>query len=306
MVGNSIEVIIPVRNMADHLPKVLQPLLAQLADGDRISVVDDASTDDTEAVARSLGANVVSLTASQGPYYARQVVASRSSADILLFVDGRSRPRPGLLDAHRALQANDGVALSCTHVRTLSGSTLAGRIAPLADNFSIPRMGAVPGKPGYFPTANLGVDRTAFEKVGGFRKMRSGGDADICWRIQEQSLGTMAVHPDVLMDWEPRTTLRELLSQFKRYGRGTVYLRWAYRIDAGVGGGSSPSRRTLSESWRMTKAGLPRTPLEFMALLVTGAMFQFGYWSEKLGRTEYLAPVHYDLGAADSSSAHTG
>ena len=32
MVGQTIEVIIPVRDMADHLPKLLRPILDQLAD----------------------------------------------------------------------------------------------------------------------------------------------------------------------------------------------------------------------------------------------------------------------------------
>lgn len=51
----TIEVIIPVRDMAEHLPKLLRPLYDQMSDGDRVTVVDDASRDDTEAVARSLG-----------------------------------------------------------------------------------------------------------------------------------------------------------------------------------------------------------------------------------------------------------
>ena len=38
MAGKTIEVIIPVRDMADHLPKLLQPLLDQLAAGDRVTV----------------------------------------------------------------------------------------------------------------------------------------------------------------------------------------------------------------------------------------------------------------------------
>ena len=37
-------------------------------------------------------------------------------------------------------------------------------------------IGMVPPKPDYYPTANLGIDRTAFAKVGGFRAMRGGGD----------------------------------------------------------------------------------------------------------------------------------
>src|SRR5687767_14890834 len=141
MVGQTIEVIIPVRDMADHLPKLLAPILDQLADGDRVTVVDDASTDDTAAVARSLGANVVTVTNSRGPYYARQLAASESRSDILLFTDGRCRPLPGLLAAHRELQQQPGVALSCTNVRTVTGPTIAARMAAAMQPFMLPRGG---------------------------------------------------------------------------------------------------------------------------------------------------------------------
>src|SRR5262245_46149750 len=98
------------RDMAGDVAKLLRPLLGQLVDGDRVTLGNGASRDDTEAVARSLGADVVTLEGSRGPYYARQVAASRSTADILLFTDARCRTLPGLLDAHRELQRQQGVA----------------------------------------------------------------------------------------------------------------------------------------------------------------------------------------------------
>jgi glycosyltransferase involved in cell wall biosynthesis len=296
VVNTSVEVIIPVRNMAEHLPKVLGPLRAQFTGDDVVTVIDDASTDDTAAVARSLGAKVVSLTESRGPYYARQIVARRSAADILLFIDGRCRPLPGLIDAHRELQSRPGVALSCTDVRTLSGPTPAARVAALLQPFSVPTRGAVPGKPPYYPTANLGIDRTAFESVGGFRAMRSGGDADICWRIQEQGLGTMAVDPRILMEWEPRTSVRELARQWKRYGRGTAYLRWAYRMDPVAQTAAKPSiASTLSSALGELRTELRKSPAQLVAGAAINVMFQYGYHAEKRKRSEFTMPKTYDL-----------
>jgi hypothetical protein len=92
-------------------------------------------------------------------------------------------------------------------------------------------IGMVPPKPDYYPTANLGIDAVAFRQVGGFRAMRGGGDLDICWRIQEQKLGTIATDTRVLMEWEPRTSLRDLASQWKRYGHSNAYIRWVSRQD---------------------------------------------------------------------------
>jgi glycosyltransferase involved in cell wall biosynthesis len=289
--------------MADHLPKLLQPLLDQIADGDRVTVVNDASTDETETVARSLGANVVTLTNSQGPYYARQVAASRSAADTLLFIDGRCRPLPGLLDAHRELQRQPGVALSCTNVRTVSGPTVAARMAAKMQPFMLPRgggamkatIGMVPPKPDYYPTANLGIDRIAFAKVGGFRLMRGGGDLDICWRIQEQALGTIATDTRVLMEWEPRASVRDMASQWKRYGHSNAYMRWAHRNDGGSAGEHSAPRHSPVEAWTTLRAELRRPASELAANAVVGVAFQYGFISAWLKRSEFEMPVHFEI-----------
>jgi glycosyltransferase involved in cell wall biosynthesis len=303
MAGQTIEVIIPVRDMADHLPKLVRPLVEQLAEGDRVTVVNDASSDETEAVARSLGAEVITLTNSHGPYYARQLAASRSSADILLFVDGRCRPLPGLLDAHRELQRDARVALSCTNVRTLSGPTIAAQMAAKMQPFMLPRsggamkatIGMTPPKPDYYPTANLGIDRLAFTKVGGFRAMRGGGDLDICWRIQEQSLGTIATDTRVLMEWEPRASIRELASQWKRYGRSNAYIRWAHRQDSASRGQHSAPAHSLAEAWVTVRAELRRPLIELAANAVVGLAFQYGYFTAILKRSEFEMPVHIQV-----------
>lgn len=305
MVSPTIEVIIPVRDMADHLPRLLRPLVEQLGAGDRVTVVDDASVDDTQAVARKSGAHVVPLTTSRGPYFARQVAASRSTADILLFVDGRCRPLPGLLEAHRDLQRRPEVALSCTNVRTLSGPTIAARMAARMQPFMLPRgggamkatIGMVPPKPDYYPTANLGIDRTAFWGVGGFRAMRGGGDLDICWRIQEQGLGTIATDTRILMEWEPRASIRDLASQWKRYGHSNAYIRWANRHDGGTDPDHPAPRHSLVDGWRTLQAELRRPPSELAANAVVGLAFQYGYLSAWAKRSQFEPPVHIDVAA---------
>lgn len=303
MADPTIEVIIPVRDMADHLPKLLRPTLDQLGDGDRVTVVNDASADDTEKVARDLGANVVTVTQSRGPYYARQLAASKSTADILLFTDGRCRPLPGLLEAHRVLQQQPGVALSCTNVRTVSGPTLAARMAAAMQPFMLPRgggamkatIGMVPPKPDYYPTANLGIDRIAFAKVGGFRAMRGGGDLDICWRIQEQTGGTIATDTRVLMEWEPRASMRDMGSQWKRYGHSNAYLRWAHRHEGGAEGAPATAKLSPVEAWTTLRAELRRPISELAANAVVGLAFQYGFISAWLKRSEFEMPARFEV-----------
>jgi hypothetical protein len=78
--GEVTEVIIPVRNMADQLPKVLPPLLDQRADGDVVTVVNAASTDNSEAVARSLAGQCRDVDQKSRSFYLRQIAAGRSAA----------------------------------------------------------------------------------------------------------------------------------------------------------------------------------------------------------------------------------
>jgi cellulose synthase/poly-beta-1,6-N-acetylglucosamine synthase-like glycosyltransferase len=154
----------------------------------------------------------------------------------------------------------------------------------------------VPGLPDFYPTANLGIDRTAFERVGGFRTMRNADDADICWRIQDQSLGTVAVDTRVLMEWEPRTTMRELISQWKRYGVSTAYAKWVYQDYPSAQYGAVEA---VMDKLRVQPDRLRGKPIAVAARSVVDAAFMFGYWSTKLRSARFTMPVPYDLTSAD-------
>jgi glycosyltransferase involved in cell wall biosynthesis len=239
------DVIVPVRNMAAQLEACIGPVVEQLSGNDRVVVVDDASTDATGRTAEELGAAVLRVKESRGPYFARHLAAMESTADTLLFIDGRSRPLPGLVEAHEALLMRPGVALSCTETRTRGGPSLAERISAKRQPFALNGYVGVPMRLDFFPTCNLGVRAEAYRQVGGFRHMRSGGDADLCWRIQKAGLGGMAADPRVLMEWEPRTSLKDTLEQWYRYGKSTRYLEWVWPDQ-------SPKSTGRGVDWRRT------------------------------------------------------
>ena len=288
MTGKSIEIIIPIRNMADQLHLCVSPLLAQCSGLDVVTVVDDASTDRTAETARALGARVLSVKSSAGPYHARELAARESSADILLFVDGRCRPLPGLVDSHRAMHADEGIALSCTATRTRTGPTLAARVAGGQQPFSLDSYIGVRGRMDYYPTANLGINAAAFRAVGGFRAMRSGADADICWRIQQSSLGGLAADQRVLMEWEPRSSLRDLAGQWYRYGQSAAYLEWLYAAEQSpiLGKWDSLSEMLSERAKRMLAA----TVTENAASVLINSVYLLGYWRAKRVHDEFTPP----------------
>ena len=229
----SLTVIIAAHNSEELLPECLNSVLGQLTPGDCVVVVDDGSSDTTASLAARLGAEIISQPKSQGPYNARNAGAARSSTDGLIFFDTRCVARPGWLEGHRTLLSMGPHALSYGEVTVAGGSRLAEELIRELHPFAISNYAHHEYLP-YFPTCNLGVRRTAFEAVGGFKPVRSGGDADFCWRVQEAGQGTIGLEPATLVDWRPRKELKQLMEQYWRYGVSTVQLSSSRGADVGL------------------------------------------------------------------------
>ena len=83
----NISVIIPVYNRAALLPRVLKPLLAAKEQIREVIVVDDGSTDQTVAVAESLGARVIKSQRNRNANLCRNRGAQAATGELLLFLD---------------------------------------------------------------------------------------------------------------------------------------------------------------------------------------------------------------------------
>ena len=108
----TISVIMPAYRAAALLPRVLAPLIAMRDAGeiDEVIVVDDVSPDDTAAVARALGAEVLVMPKNGGPGAARNLAATVAKGDILWLVDSDVIAWPGGGALIRAAFAEPGVA----------------------------------------------------------------------------------------------------------------------------------------------------------------------------------------------------
>ncbi|MEN1941718.1 glycosyltransferase family 2 protein [Luteimonas sp. MJ174] len=91
-----ISVILPAKNEADGLRLTLPALRALLPDAELI-VVDDGSTDDTEAVARELGTKVLSSPYSMGNGAAIKRGARAAGGDVLVFMDADGQHDPACI-----------------------------------------------------------------------------------------------------------------------------------------------------------------------------------------------------------------
>jgi GT2 family glycosyltransferase len=102
-------VVVVAHQSADHLPALLDALRGQLAPGDEIVVVDNASRDESAAVARRAGAGapvtVIETGANLGFAGGCHVGARATSAPLLLFINPDSHPEAGCLAHLRAAEA---------------------------------------------------------------------------------------------------------------------------------------------------------------------------------------------------------
>jgi GT2 family glycosyltransferase len=91
-------VIVPVHDGADFLPSCLGALTATARPDTEIIVVDDASHDDSAAVAARYGVRVIRLEHNVGAAGARNRGAGEAAGDVLVFIDADVEVAPDTLE----------------------------------------------------------------------------------------------------------------------------------------------------------------------------------------------------------------
>ena len=194
-----------------------------LRPGDELLVADNTP----EGVLAERHAEGFRTVVTRQPYSARNEAAARARNDWLLFTDADCRPRPDLLDAYFEPPPGDREGALAGEIVAADPEsrppTLAERYAADRRLLSSALFLAHPYRP-MGVTANLLVRRAAFQAVDGFAEgIRSGGDADLCWRLQDAGWA-IAHRPAAIVAHEHRTTVRALLRQSARTAAGTRWL----------------------------------------------------------------------------------
>ncbi|HEY5974423.1 MAG TPA: mycofactocin biosynthesis glycosyltransferase MftF [Geobacteraceae bacterium] len=220
----TVSIVIPVKDRADELQRCLDSL-ARLdfpAEQLEIIVVDDGSRDQSAAVARQCGAQVVpSGGTGRGPAAARNVGARAATGDILAFIDSDCTASPGWLAELLPAFVDPQTAAVGGLVDGMCTESAVDRYETVMSSLSLgtrERSGNSGDDTFYLPSCNLLVRRAAFMAVGCFRdEMHVGEDVDLTWRLRDSGW-TITYLPEGRVFHEHRSTLRSFMSRRFDYG----------------------------------------------------------------------------------------
>lgn len=176
-----VSVIVPNYNYAESLRVCLRALLEQTYPNLEVVVVDDASTDDSVAVAGALGVRVIRLADNGGCARARNAGAAHTTGDILFYVDSDLAMAPdGVAQAVAILQADPAVGAVCgvEDPEPLLHDTLVARYRGLQYHYW---SASGEGDITVLCPAMLAIPRAVYEEIGPFN--------EALWQTEEIDYG---------------------------------------------------------------------------------------------------------------------
>jgi glycosyltransferase involved in cell wall biosynthesis len=183
-----VSAIIPAYNSAAFLARAIRSALAQDYPNKQVIVVDDGSTDNTEEIAKSFGAEIIYVRQENaGPAAARNRGIKETRAEYIAFLDSDDEWLPGRLSkCIQPMIEDDSIGLTycLSFVRRLDGrEEIYGRIAR-----ETPLHRSMIFQPRTQSTPATTCRRSILEQVGGFdRDLKRCQDHDLWIRIRECS-----------------------------------------------------------------------------------------------------------------------
>jgi GT2 family glycosyltransferase len=225
----TVSVVIPFVGSADDLRRVIVDLEGLTwAAGDELVIADNRHPGAPSLAGTPLppGARIVRADQLPGPGAARNAGAAVASGDWLVFLDGDTRPAPGLLDAYFDPAPGERSAILAGRIVDVAArSTLLARHDVARQRMSQDM--TLRRRSPYAQTANCAVLRSAFESVKGFDEEARGEDADLCFRLF-QAGWKLEERTQASVEHLSREAFGPWLSQQLRHGRAAAWLdrRW--------------------------------------------------------------------------------
>jgi glycosyltransferase involved in cell wall biosynthesis len=184
----SVSVIIPTYNYGRFIAEAIESVLEQTVKPLEIIVVDDGSTDETEAEVARFGKQVRYIKQeNQGVCSARNCGVAESRGSFILFQDADDTSEPTRIEKQLAIFDNDSeIGLVHCGLREFSESSnghgkidIDGMEGWVADELLLWERPVIVG-----PGGTIMISRKAFDTVGGFdNRLRVGEDWDFCYWV---------------------------------------------------------------------------------------------------------------------------
>jgi glycosyltransferase involved in cell wall biosynthesis len=248
-----VSVVVPVYNGEGDLPQLIECLRSQTYPIDRVEylLVDNNSRDRTSTILQTAASNPPSVPPSstggsnfdritirhltenkiQSSYAARNQGIRASRGEIIAFTDADCRPETDWLENLVEPFADLEIGITAGEILAFPGKTILEKHAARENTLSQKHTLGHPFCP-YGQTANLAVRRQVFSQIGLFRPyLTSGGDADLCWRILQQTPYKLHFAESAIVRHRHRSTMKQLQSQWYRYGESNKFLHELHGVD---------------------------------------------------------------------------
>jgi len=243
----NVDLVLPFKGTDEQLERVARRLAAlHVQPGDTVTIADNrpGATDSARGAVRILGAGERRTS-----YHARNRGVATGNAPWLVFLDADVQAPPDLIDRYFDPPPGDRVGVLAGAIRDEEPDTgpagPAPRYAWLKSSMS-QEVTLAEDDYAFAQTANAAVRREAFARVGGFEDgVRSGGDADLCFRIRAAGW-TLERRERAPVTHRNRATVPRMLAQRARHGAGAAWVarRWP---------GAFPRRRWPGLAWWSTR-----------------------------------------------------
>lgn len=233
----AVSVVLPVLNEGEDIERLLTEVLTQQAPpgGFEVLVVDGGSTDDTRAIVARMSRRSPQLRLLENPRRlssaGRNIGAKAARGTYVLYLDGHcALPRDDYLVRVVELFEETGAAclarpqpLNQFTTGTWTAAIATARHSRLGHN---PASDIYGGAPAYTDPCSAGAAyaRVQIERLGGYDETFDACE-DVEFNHRVAAAGLRAYrHPDLTVAYRPRGSLRGLLRQMIRYGRGRARL----------------------------------------------------------------------------------
>jgi len=225
-----VSIIIPVYNSESTLKTCLNSILNLGYPDSKYEtiVVDNGSTDSSLEIAAQFPVILVKEHQIRGSYAARNKGIAIAKGDIIAFTDSDCIVETNWLTNLLSNYHDHSIGCFAGSISTYSPASI---VEIFSEREGILKQSCALNHP-YLPfaqTANAAYRRSVFDQMGSFiAEMKSGGDAEIAWRMQKQLELKVHFEQRAVVYHKHRSSLLELGKQFRKYEQGRNSLQQIY------------------------------------------------------------------------------